>query len=359
MSDQHDTDPSLSTQAQSEPEEAEETTEESRRVFLRRLLVGGSLALGAGGFAAYLANQDRTTVLVLPNGDSVSVPVGGDVGETFDLINELAALRTALAESDEERRSLSGQLADAQAEIDRLSTDRDGLLSLVELYEALEAIGLDDIVEAGFVGLTAGLSGARALVALLEAGATKGFGILQDLVEDFPTPQEGLIWLKGEVSALLVNLDNVASQIKEVIEPVESFATLVVEFILDVLRKLPFGLGNPARGGLEAMQAVITGLPTLASGIADDVLDPLAMWYGQNQQTNLIGTLVSPIESDLINPANDTVEAINALDASTQNDLVSPAQAAIDQRASLRAQISAQRAQLSEALLASLNSPKA
>jgi hypothetical protein len=359
MSDQHDTDPSITTQQQIEQGADEEVVAESRRAFLRRLVLGGSLALGAGGFAAYLANQDRTTVVILPNGDAVSVPASTDVSETFDLMAELASLRAALAESDEERRSLSSQLADAQAEINRLAGDREGLLSLVGLYEALEDIGLDNIVEAGFVALGVGMSGARALVALLEAGAQRGFDILQDLIEDFPSPQEGIVWLKGEVSALLVNLDNVADQIKEVIEPLEPFATLVVEFILDVLKKLPFGLGNPARGGLEAMQAVVTGLPVLADGIVADVLDPLETWFGQNQRTNLIGTLVGPIESDLINPANDTIEAVNALDTSYQNDLMSPAQTAIGERAAIRAQIDQQRAQLSDTALASLNRRKA
>ena len=59
------------------------------------------------------------------------------------------------------------------------------------------------------------------------------------------------------------------------------------------------------------------------------------------------------------NPANDTVEAVNALDASYQNDLMSPAQTAIGERTAIRAQIDQQRAQLSDTALASLNHRKA
>ena len=228
MSDKSDTQPSLPKIDQDNAVAA------SRRTFLRRMAVGGGLALGVGGVAAYFVNQERTTVVILPNGDAVSVPVGTDVDETLDLINQLAALKEALAESDQERRTLSEQLAAAQAEIEQLQEDHDGLLSLVGLYEALEEIGLDDILSTGFVAVGAGMATARGLIGLLETGITQGLSALEDFVESIPGPQAGLIWLKGELSALLINLQNLAERIEDVIEPIESFATLVTEFILDI-----------------------------------------------------------------------------------------------------------------------------
>jgi len=349
---QDDTQPSAATIADQQEQFASAT---SRRAFLRRLAFGGGLALGAGGIAAYLVNQQRTTIVVLPNGDAVRVPPDAGSGETTGLLAQLADLRTALADSDEERRDLAGQLAEAKAEIERLNEERDGLLSLMALYEALEETGLDDIIAGGLAALSGGLALARELVALLEPGVTKGLGLLRKLTEDFPGPQAGIIWLKGEVSALLLNLETLRVRVEDAIEPIESFVELIAAFILDVLRKLPFGLGNPARGGLETMQTIVTGLPPFADGITLDVLDPLDVWFGQDNQANLLGTLVKPLEDDLITPANGTIDSFNSFDERYQNDLVTPVEAALAERETIKAQIAEQRAQLSGRLLAHLD----
>ena len=107
----------------------------------------------------------------------------------------------------------------------------------MSLYEALEETGLDDIVAGGLAAVSVGLTLARGLVELLEPGVAKGLGLLRKLTEDFPTPQSGIIWLKGEVSALLLNLENLRVRVEDVIEPIESFVGLIAEFILDILRK--------------------------------------------------------------------------------------------------------------------------
>jgi hypothetical protein len=322
----------------------------SRRVFLRRLVVGGSLALGAGGVVAYLVDRDNTTVMVLPNGDAVEVPTGTEVDETMNLINELAALREELSASDAARRDAESQLSNAQAEIARLNDENSGLLSLVGLYEALEAIGLDDLVAVGFATIGAGMVAARQLISLLEKGVGKGITILDEFAEHFPTPQEGLVWLAGQLSALIINLQTLTARIEEAIEPIEDFAQEVAEFIVSVLRRLPFG--HSFAGGLETMQTIVGGLPTMVADIRTGVLDPLDEWFGQNNQTNLLGTLVNPMEEELIGPADDIVTSFGELDDSYQSDLLTPVQGALDERATIRQQIEAQRAQLSGVLMA-------
>ena len=350
MTDNNDeTKPSISLATQ----EIHPEQNTSRREFLRRLATGGGLAIGAGGVIAYIVNQRNTTVVVLPNGEQVKVRSAEDgQDELANLVTRTVALERALSDSDAERRSLADQLAAAQAEIDTMSQQRDGLLSLVGLYEALEEIGLDGIIDAGLALLESPLEAARNLVGLLESGIAIGLGALADLAEAIPSPQEGLIWLKGEVSALLINLDALKDRIEDVIEPIEPFTTLVINFILDVLNKLPFGLGNPARGGLETIQSIVTGLPLLADGVTSDVLDPLDTMFSQDNRTNLTGTLINPLQDDLIDPAGNTVEALNTLDQTYQNELMAPVQSALGERAAIRTQIEEQRAQLRGVLLA-------
>ena len=100
------------------------------------------------------------------------------------------------------------------------------------------------------------------------------------------------------------------------------------------------------------MQTIITSLPVMADSITADVLDPLGDWFGQDNRTNLLGTLASPIEDTLIAPATDTVDALTSLDTSYQTDLVTPVQWAINERAAIRVQIEEQRAQIGDLLLA-------
>jgi len=87
------------------------------------------------------------------------------------------------------------------------------------------------------------------------------------------------------------------------------------------------------------MQTIIGGLPNLVTGVNDSVLDPLAEWFGQNVQTNLLGTLINPLLDDVFNPAGEVLAKLSDLDSSYQSELATPAQEALTARAAIREQI--------------------
>jgi hypothetical protein len=347
--DPHDTPPhgitpdKLAGQAAQTVDEADDDHPVSlaRRQLLLRLLIGGGAALAAGGGTAVLLNRSRQ-VIVIPGIGQVS---GSGLGEASA---RLAALEGQLTAVIAERDQLVGELASAQAEISRLSAEldqtaaeRDHLRELNALWEALDSVGLDDIVAAGLAAVAGVLSPLLVLVTLVLNNLRLGKDLLGDFTDNFPTPQAGIAWLKGRVVVLANDLDWLAEQVQQAVEPIEPFATLLLNFVLFVLDKLPFGAGQKARAGLDAMHVVLTSLPDVIDGVNGSVLDPLGDWFGDDEDKTLIATLIGPLIEKVIEPTETLTTRIASLNTTYQDDLSKPTEEALEQRAAIRAQIDA------------------
>lgn len=326
----------------------------SRRDFVLRLAVGGAAALALGGSAALLVsrqNQGKQTEVILPYGSnpgSDSVP-----SNMAELVQRVADLEHDLAARSAERDQAISDLNVANTKKQELQTQLDAALaqlndakSLDGLWQALDDVGLDSITQGALTVLGGALTAVVQIMATVQSGLTVGQSALQTFLKALPSPAAGIKWLQTQLSALSSDLDWLSDQVEQAVQPVQPLAEQISQFVLWVLERLPFGAGDRARAGLEAMQTVIGNLPDLINGTNTSVLNPLAGWFGDDKKRNLTGTLVDPLQTRVITPTKDFAAKVSAFKTSFDQDFATPAQAALDQRAQIRQQIKDAQANL-------------
>jgi hypothetical protein len=322
-----------------------------RRGFITRVLIGGAAALALGGGAAILVEEQRRArepqVIVLPNGAEVNQT---DVSELYARIADLEGrLAAVMAERDQmisdlsfaeaNQTDIAARLADAEAELDQYR-------SLIDLWQRLDAVGLDDLVQTAFSVVGTALAALLTVNEMLNTGLAVGQRAITGFVSSLPGPRDGVRWLERQVTTLGQNLDWLAVQVQEAVDPVEPFAQLIANFVVWVLSRLPFGIGSRAEAGMEAMKTIINDLPNLAEGINRDVLDPLVDWFGTDDTATLDGILLNPVDENIVKPAREVLAKVVALEQAYQDNFVTPVQSALDDRASLRDQIHSAQAKL-------------
>jgi hypothetical protein len=321
-----------------------------RRQFITRLVLGGAAALAAGGSAALIydrRHRDEPQVVILPNSEE-----GG--GEpSAEMLEELSSLDYDLLAMTAERDQLISdldqrqkELADAQSQLEAAQTRLDEYAGLIDLWEQLDEIGLDSLVAAGLASVGLSLTSLMRLVDLFGVGLEKGREVLSTFLSALPGPQDGIKWLQGQVAALAESLDWVVEQVQKAVDPVEPFTRQIANFVSWVLDRLPFGIGAKAKDGLDAMEALVTGLPDLVEGINDSVLDPLADWFGDDEKTSLVGTLVDPVQEKVVDTGDEVITGASDFEAAYLENLVTPIEDALERRAGLRTQIEEAQARL-------------
>lgn len=314
----------------------------ARRDFLLRLVLGGTAALALGGSAALLYNQRRQE----PRVQEVILPYGSEAGEGIPsdmtaLAQRIADLEYELAATMAERDQALTDLNASQSELEVLRAQLAEATGINDLWQALDNVGLDALLASTLGVVQGALSAALDVLDLLDTGVTAVRSIIQKFLSALPGPSAGIRWLQERAAALSGDLSYLTQQVREVVESTQPFTSMIAEFVLWVLERLPFGAGDRARAGMEAMQSVVNSLPAMVTGINEDVLDPLADWFGDNVSRNLTGTVINPIQTRLVTPASDAVTKFREFATSFEETLVIPVQNALVERETIRQQIEA------------------
>lgn len=277
---------------------AQETVTESEQELLnRRQFLRGALAGGAAGLA-----------------------VAAGTGAAVWQIKE-AEMRAALAE--------------AEAEITRLE-------GLVGLYENLEKVGLDAILQTGMAAVALPLEGVEAGAKVLKGGLDLIEGALLSLQEALPTAQESLLWLEGQVSALADGVEKLETALRQAVEKVGDMR--VVEamrgFVAMILDNLPFGLGDKIRAVLDGLVVLVTSIDDLIASINSRLLEPLReKWFSTEEGKGVEATLFDPLVEHILDPLEKQLENLAWLVDAWQHKLTAPTQQALAQRAEVRENI--------------------
>lgn len=277
--------------AQEPPSEAEQQ-HLSRRQFLR-----GSLAGGAVGLA-------------------VAAGTGAAVWKITD--TELLAAQEA-----------------ADAEIARLR-------GLVDLYEKLEKIGLDAILQTGMAAIALPLEAAEQGARALKGGLDLVEKALLSVEEALPTAQESLLWLEGRVSALADGIEKLEIALGQTLDRAANtpLGQAVKDFANLVLDNLPFGLGDKIRAVLDGLATVVTGVDDLLEGINTRLLEPLReKWFPAEEDGGMKETLVNPLVEHILDPLEAHLANLAVLADAWQQKLVAPASQALEERFRVREEI--------------------
>lgn len=234
----------------------------------------------------------------------------------------------------------------AEAELQALkegkAADLARLQGLVDLYEGLEKIGLDAILETGMLAMALPLkaveTGARALKQGLD-WAEEG---LLSLAESLPTARESLAWLERQVSALAGAIETLEAAISRALDRAmdNPVGQALKEFTAMILDHLPFGLGDRVRDVLDGLITVLTGVDELVEGVNTHLLEPLdARWFSSDEEAGLSASLLNPLVERVLDPLEAHLDDLSTLADTWQAKLMAPTQEALAERARIRDEI--------------------
>jgi hypothetical protein len=304
---------------------ADERKAISRRGFLTGAVVGGAagLAVAAGTGAA---------VWKISDGELWAAKEAAEA--------ELEASKAAAAAELEATQSAAGLELDAVVEA--AAEELAQMLGLLGLYEELDKIGLDGILEKGLAAVALPLEalevGARALSRGLEWAETA----LLSLAEALPSAQESLLWLEAQVSAVANGLESLQRSVANALDRAtdNAIGAAVEDLTNRLLDNLPFGLGARFRDALAGMVALVTSVDELVAGINSFLLEPLRdKWFSEEEGKGVGGSFVDPLIENILDPLEAHLVNLSVLADNWQDNLMSPSQKALAERSQIRAEI--------------------
>jgi len=298
-------------------EEAPSADEQAR--VSRRKFLAGAVAGGAAG----LAVAAGTSVAVWKISDS----------------ELLSAQEAANAELEATKGAADLEL---QAFVENAAEEVAELLGLLDLYEELDKIGLDGIIEKGLAAVALPLGAVEAGARALKSGLEWAEAALRTVGEAVPTAQESLLWLEAQVSAVSDAIGKLENGVEQALDKATDNAVgeAVKEFTTKILDVLPFGLGDRFRDALAGLVALVTSVDDLVEGINTKLLEPLREnWFSGEDGEGMSGTFLDPLVEKILDPLEEHLESLAALADTVQSDLTAPTQKAMVERARLRAEI--------------------
>lgn len=326
-----------------------------------------TVAAAATGTTAALINDKKKDGL--PNQASLENP-SFKVSPTS---NDMAVMRSQMAAVQAENERLQIRLAAAQGQLDLMSrtNQNDGefdlegwrvqldeansrvasltgevslLSGLVALYEQLDDVDLAALASEGVSTVSSILDGVMEEVPGVADGIQAGQDALEELEEQIPAIEEGHKWLRAQLDDLEDSFSAVEGALDNVVDIAGSFLQKLNQWFQDILRWLPFGIGNKANTTMGVIAAFLDSVPNTIDGLQTQVSDPLAFWVEKDGQvTRLQQRIITPVRHTALDKAALTVTQIQSLDEVYQSRLAEPVSEAIEKQESIREQIVAYR----------------
>jgi hypothetical protein len=265
--------------------------------------------------------------------------VGGAAGLAATAGTGAVVWRVADRQAEEARQAALDELdlvrEAAAAEVARLE-------GLVDLYENLEKIGLDAILQTGMAAVALPLEAVEAGVRALKAGLEWAEEALLSVAAALPTARESLRWLEDRVEGLAAGITSVEETVGQALDRATDNA--VGEALEDltgwILDHLPFGLGDRIRGVLSAIVVLITSVDSLVADINTRLLEPLEQrWFSTEEDEGLGALLLEPLVERVLDPLEAHLGDLAVLTDKWQAELRAPAERALAERAQVRAEI--------------------
>ena len=314
----------------------EELKQLSRRRFLTGAVVGGAtglaVAAGTGVTVWKVTDAELQAARDAAAAELAACKAAGDA-------ELLAAKETAGIKLDEALKAAAGDLDSA---LGAAAEELAEVLGLLDLYEELEKVGLDSILESGLAAMALPLKAVEAGANALKDGLDWAEGALQSMAKALPTAQESLLWLESQVSAVADGLEKLQTSVAKALDRAtdNAIGRAVEDFSNMILDSLPFGLGDRFRDTLQGLAALVASVDELVEGINVQLLEPLReQWCSEEEGKGVGGSFVDPLIEKVLNPVEAHLVNLADLADNWQEKLVSPSQAALAERAQIREQI--------------------
>jgi len=328
----------------------------SRRSFLRAAVVTAAAASATGAGAALIRSNSQPlsqipTVPLPPYKNLIAN--GGDA--TAELFGQLAALQAdnvrlrsrldALGRQvKSERTGVTAAEQELAVELSAATEQVSILSGLVSLYQQLDEVDLTELLEEGVASVSASIRDLFDAVPSLAEGVEIGQVALDELEQHIPLLREGQFWLEEHLEKLQGSFATVELLLQSAASSAAPFLQLLNEWVQDILKWLPFGLGERASHIFRAIGNLLEETPRTINGLDNNVVQPLDVWLGgEVDEIPLRQQLVKPVRERLIEAARQTVTRAEQVHVAHRNHLVEPALAAVNNRRAVRERIALYR----------------
>lgn len=342
----------------------------NRRGFMKAAIVTVAAAASSGA-AAGLLFKERTknteTAKIKPLTQPVQ-RVPSPVAKEADLQAQLAALQAensrlnvrlsaTQSELDLARRMPSNTLQDnddawrlqleaANNTAASLGEEVEILRGLVSLYEQLDEIDLPAIVGSGLSTVEGAFDGLMTEIPTVREGIEIGQQALNELEEQLPVIEESRRWLNERFKVLAGAYGAVEQALRNALEATDSFLQLLEWWFQDMLRWLPFGIGDKALNIMQVLSVLLGEIPETIDGFENKVAATLDLWLAEEEgRPRLQRRLIKPMRENALDKASTTINQVESLQSIFQYDLSEPVINASNQRELILQRISQYREQ--------------
>ena len=336
-----------------------------RRRLLLKTMGLGAAGLAAGGIAAWTKGElDNASAAGATLGDTRRQLEAADAAraalalsyatlqnQATDWQAKLSAassqnaqLAGAVNNAQQQANDLKSQLAAAQSALSSANERLAHSSELINLYNQLEGIGLDNVVATGLGVLGGALSGLSGPVGLLRDGVEAAHGLLTGFEQTLPDFNGAMAWLGQQVVNIRVALWAVETAAQQAANSTLSGVTAVFGgFVGFVLDHLPFNIGANVRQTLNEVQHLLTGVTAMADQAPEQVLLKISRYVDDGPQS-WKQALIAPLRLNTLTPAGDVLAGVVGATDTFKTSLHEPATAALQRRQALRDQIANFRA---------------
>ncbi len=214
------------------------------------------------------------------------------------------------------------------------------LRALVALYEQLEKIGIDAIIQAGMNVVRGALDTIKGGVSLLRDGVTAAENALTNFQSALNTLQGSTAFVVQALSDLSQKIHNAEGVIIAVLGTALPLADSIAGFFNALLQKIPFGIGDDIRRAVTALTDLIRAVPAAITTVSTRLIQPVQdMFFPSSGDPAVKSTLVDPITKNVLEPLKKLLTDIESLLNNWETNFTTPVQAALTDRQKVRDQI--------------------
>ncbi len=333
----------------------------SRRGFLKAITATGAAAVATGaGVALLKQNPDTpaavTTVSSAPLAASTPVTAAAPQNETLARLAAVQAenmrLQAALDAANRQLETYQLQNQDASAAAESLNAQlgeanaQIGVLAgLVALYEQLDEIDVETVVENGLTAVSDTLTNLLDDVPSLEESIQAGHTALAEVENNIPLLENGRIWLENHTGKLNAYFQNVENMLQDAVESAGPFLQMLNDWFESLRKWLPFGLGQKAANVMQSIATLLIETPATVSGLDTNVAQPLAAWLNQDSDGEILlrKNVIKPLRENVLTKTEQTVGKAKETYQVYTAQLKEPAQTAVTNQRAIRKMIALYR----------------
>ena len=214
------------------------------------------------------------------------------------------------------------------------------LRALVALYEQLEKVGLDAILQTGMNVVRGALDTIKGGVNLMRSGVTTA----ETALRNFQTMLDGLQSVAHAAEQVLNDLAQkfhaAEGLVIAVLGTALPLADSIAGFFNTLLDKIPFGVGDNIRNAAKALTDLVRAIPTTIDTLTNHLLKTLQDYFFPASGTPAVkSSLIDPITNNMLEPLKKLLDDTDTLVSRWEIDFTQPVLSALDQRDKIRQEI--------------------